>query len=133
MSVTPGNTGSAGDAGRPAAGMQPSPTDAQLFLLVARFSASPPAGVLELLSAQPSCLRLRFVRATDPADDGSRPWTLVAEFAGAAAYRAALSPFDVRTTVIPWLATALPGSGVGEASFSANAGVALTHRPTVTP
>lgn len=101
--------------------------DEQLFVLVARFDAAAPPGAVELLAAQPTCRRLRYVRATDVADS----WTLIAEFAGAASYRAALSPFDVRTTVIPWLSTAIAGSGVGEALLSADTGVVTSHRPTV--
>lgn len=105
----------------------PTEGDEQLFVLVARFAAAAPPGVVELLAAQPTCCRLRYVRATDVADS----WTLVAEFAGAAAYRAALSPFDVRTTVIPWLSTAIAGSGVGEALLSSEAALITVHRPTV--
>lgn len=105
----------------------PQDVDEQLFVLVAHFDAAAPSGAVELLAAQPTCARLRFARATDVPDR----WTLVAEFAGAAAYRAALSPFDVRTTVIPWLSTALAGSGVGEALLSADRGVVLRHRSTL--
>lgn len=105
----------------------PTDSDEQLFVLVARFEAAAPPGAVELLAAQPTCRRLRYVRATDVADS----WTLIAEFAGAAGYRAALSPFDVRTTVIPWLSTAIAGSGVGEALVSSEAGVLTRHLPTL--
>lgn len=108
-------------------GSPPQEVEEQLFVLVAQFDAAAPSGAVELLAAQPTCARLRFVRATDVPDR----WTLVAEFEGAAGYRAALSPFDVRTTVIPWLSTALAGSGVGETLLSADRGAILRHRPTL--
>lgn len=100
-----------------------------MFLLVARFGTAPPTGALELLAAQPSCTRLRFAQSTDEADR----WTLVAEFPSAVGYRAAIGPFDVRTTVVPWLSTALPDSGVGEVLLSADAGTVMRHEPTVVP
>lgn len=82
-----------------------------------------------MLAVQPSCLRLTFAQSTDEVDR----YVLLAEFAGAAAYRRALSPFEVRTTVIPWLSTAQPGSGVSEALLTATAGDVTEHEPTVTP
>lgn len=100
-----------------------------MFLLVARFATAPPPGALEMLASQPTCLRLRFAQSTDEADC----WTLVAEFPGSAGYRAAIGPFDVRTTVVPWLSTALPDSGVHEVLLSADAGEVVRHEPTVVP
>jgi len=100
-----------------------------VFVLVAHFTEPGPVAALQLLAAQPSCRRLFFGRSTDVVDQ----FVLVAEFADVAGYRAALSPFDVRTSVIPWLSTALPGSGVHEALFSAEAGQLTRHQPTVTP
>lgn len=57
---------------------------------------------LTLLAAQPTCRRLMMSRSTEhPAR-----WVLSAEFDSFAGYRAALSPFDVRTLVIPFLSSA---------------------------
>lgn len=103
-----------------------------LFLLVAHLPTPPPDGALELLAARPTCRSLRFARSTDDADS----WVLVGEFDGAAGYRAALSPFDVRTLVVPWLSTALGGSGVMEVLAAADrgtGGVVTRLPPTVTP
>ncbi|WP_154674004.1 antibiotic biosynthesis monooxygenase [Nakamurella lactea] len=96
---------------------------------MARFDQPAPAGVLELFAAQPSCDRLVFARSTDEIDH----YVLVAEFADAPSYRRALSPFDVRTTVIPWLSTAAPGSGVNEALAVSRQHRIVEHEPTVTP
>lgn len=100
-----------------------------MFILVAHFDRPAPTEVLELFAAQPSCDRLVFARSTD--DIGR--YVLVAEFADAPAYRRALSPFEVRTTVIPWLSTAEPGSGVNEALAVAEQHRIVSHEPTVTP
>lgn len=58
---------------------------------------------LRLLSAQPGCLDATLAQAVD--DQGA--WLLVARFASVAAYRRALSPFDVREHVVPLLAEAI--------------------------
>lgn len=100
-----------------------------VFVLVAHFSEPAPPPVLELFAAQPSCDRLIFARSTD--DIGR--YVLIAEFSHVAGYRQALSPFDVRTTVIPWLSTALAGSGVHEALTTADHQQIDHHEPTVTP
>lgn len=100
-----------------------------MFLLVARFATEPPPGALELLASQPTCLRLRFAQSTD---DAGR-WTLVAEFPSAAGYRAAIGPFEVRTTVVPWLSTADADSGVHEVLLTGDAGEVVRHEPTVVP
>jgi hypothetical protein len=100
-----------------------------MFVLVAHFTEPAPSRALELLAVQPSCLRLVFGRSTDV----SHRYVLVADFADPAGYRAALSPFEVRTCVIPWLSTSLPGSGVHEALVTAVDGVVSEHQPTVTP
>ena len=57
---------------------------------------------LALLAAAPDCLGLHFAHSTDSAEK----FVLVAEFESAAAYRRAISPWPMRTTVIPWLSTA---------------------------
>lgn len=100
-----------------------------MFILVAHFDHPAPAGALALFAAQPTCDRLTFARSTDQVDR----YVLVAEFADVPAYRRALSPFEVRTTVIPWLSTALPGSGVNEAMTTSDGGLLEHHEPTVTP
>lgn len=100
-----------------------------MFLLVASFATEPPAGALEVLASQPTCRHLRFAQSTEEA----ARWVLVAEFPSAAGYRAAIGPFEVRTTVVPWLSTALPDSGVHEVLLSADAGDIVRHEPTVIP
>ncbi|GAA1999946.1 hypothetical protein JL107_00300 [Nakamurella flavida] len=71
-----------------------------------------------LLAAQPSTRWLRWAGSTEEA--GHR--VLVAEFASAADYRRALSPFEVRMTVVPWLSGAeIETSGVFEVSAAAGA------------
>ncbi|SER64007.1 antibiotic biosynthesis monooxygenase family protein [Actinokineospora terrae] len=78
-------------------------------LLIARFTAAEVEPfvervrvALELLLAQPGCQRALLARSTEAADR----WVLTVEFASVSAYRRALSPFDVRTHVIPLLAEA---------------------------
>ena len=81
-----------------------------------------------LLAAQPTCRRLRFARSTETADER----VLVAEFDSAADYRRALSPFDVRTLVVPWLSAArVEPSGVYEVGWTADDGVLTELPPTV--
>ncbi|WP_026423041.1 antibiotic biosynthesis monooxygenase [Actinokineospora inagensis] len=79
------------------------------MLLIARFTAAEAEPfterarrALELLLAQPGCLRGLLARSTEVADT----WVLTVEFASVSAYRRALSPFDVRTEVIPFLGRA---------------------------
>ena len=95
-------------------------------------SAVPPeaAEPLALLAASPECLRLRFARSTDVAGC----FVLVAEFASAAQYRRALSPWPMRTVVVPWLSTAdVDTSAVHEVLLAAEHGRLTTSEPTVTP
>ena len=95
-------------------------------------SAVPPeaAEPLALLAASPECLRLRFARSTDVAGR----FVLVAEFASAAQYRRALSPWPMRTVVVPWLSTAdVDTSAVHEVLLAAEHGRLTTSEPTVTP
>lgn len=100
-----------------------------MFVLVAHFTEPAPIEALAMLAAQPSCGRFIFARSTDEVGR----YVLIAEFADASAYRRALAPFEVRTTVIPWLSAALPGAGVHEALATATGGDVRTHEPTVTP
>lgn len=82
------------------------------MLLVCRFEV-PESGLdeftgrvaraLELLTAQPGCLRGVLGRS---AEHGTR-WVLTVEFESIVAYRKALSPFEVREQVIPLLSEAL--------------------------
>ena len=82
------------------------------MLLVCRYDRSGPEGepawlerahrAVTLLAAQPGCRGVELARATE--DRGA--WVLVAVFESVAAYRRALSPFDVREHVVPFLAEA---------------------------
>lgn len=54
---------------------------------------------MRLLTAQPGCVRAVLGHS---ADDPGR-WSLTVEFASVVAYRRAMSPFDVREHVIPFL------------------------------
>lgn len=122
----------------------------RLFLLVAHFRLHEAAGLREaagaegesaavpsaaaeplaLLAASPECLRLRFARSTDVAGR----FVLVAEFASAAQYRRSLSPWPMRTVVVPWLSTAeVDSSAVHEVLLAAEHGRLTTAEPTVTP
>ncbi|MCD2196344.1 antibiotic biosynthesis monooxygenase [Actinomycetospora endophytica] len=55
-----------------------------------------------LLARQPGCERVEFGRAVEAPGE----WVLVAVFASLTDYRRALSPFDVREHVVPFLAAA---------------------------
>ncbi len=80
--------------------------------------------VLALLNSQPACLSLRMSRSTE---DPHR-WVLTAEFPSFAGYRGALSPFDVRTLVIPFLSEADQSSAaVLEVALSGVDGVLTEH------
>jgi hypothetical protein len=95
-------------------------------------AAVPPTAAepLALLAASPECLRLRFARSTDVAGR----FVLVAEFASAAQYRRSLSPWPMRTVVVPWLSTAeIDSSAVHEVLLAAEHGQLTTTEPTVTP
>ncbi|CAM4056951.1 antibiotic biosynthesis monooxygenase [Kibdelosporangium persicum] len=54
---------------------------------------------VELLTAQPGCVRAVLGRSADEPDR----WALTVEFTSVVAYRRAMSPFDVREHVIPFL------------------------------
>ncbi len=58
---------------------------------------------LELLTAQPGCRDATLAQATDD----PLAWLLVARFDSVAAYRRAMSPFEVREHVVPLLSQAL--------------------------
>jgi hypothetical protein len=119
-----------------------------MFLLVAHFqldgtpgdpgsdAGAPPAvpsaaqEPLELLAASPECRRLRFARSTDVPGR----FVLVAEFDSASEYRRSLSPWPMRTVVVPWLSTAdVDTSEVTEVLLAAEHGRLTTSEPTVTP
>lgn len=57
---------------------------------------------LELLLAQPGCVRGLLVRSTE----SETRWVLTVEFDSVSAYRRSMSPFEVREHVIPLLAEA---------------------------
>jgi quinol monooxygenase YgiN len=82
---------------------------------------------LRLLSAQPGCLDATLAQATD--DPGA--WLLVARFASVAAYRRALSPFDVREHVVPLLAEALADEPAGYEPLLHAAGGELTRHASL--
>jgi len=108
-----------------------------VFVLVAHFRfvgaaaepvPSPAAEPLAMLAASPECRRLSFARSTDSAGR----FVLVAEFDSAASYRRCLSPWPMRTVVVPWLSTAdQQSSAVSEVLLSAADGVTTTWEPTV--
>ncbi|MET0234679.1 MAG: antibiotic biosynthesis monooxygenase [Kibdelosporangium sp.] len=54
---------------------------------------------IELLTAQPGCVRAVLGRSADSPGQ----WSLTVEFTTVVAYRRAMSPFDVREHVIPFL------------------------------
>jgi hypothetical protein len=55
-----------------------------------------------LLARQPGCERVELARAVEAPGE----WVLVAVFASLTDYRRALSPFDVREHVVPFLSSA---------------------------
>ncbi len=105
-----------------------------MIQLICRF-VSPAEGfeqrsryAVALLSAQPTCDRVSLARSTE---DAGR-WTLTAEFPSFSGYRAALSPFDVRIVVIPFLSEAdQTGSGVLEVVLTALDGELTEHESVV--
>lgn len=107
-----------------------------MIVLICRFGdaaadfAERARGPVELLAAQPTCLSLRLARSTDV----TGLWVLTAEFPTFAGYRQALGPFDVRTTVIPFLSTAdQHTSGVYEVAVSGELGKVARHELLVDP
>ncbi|MDL5159361.1 antibiotic biosynthesis monooxygenase family protein [Actinomycetospora termitidis] len=90
------------------------------MLLVCRFSPDDEADFLVrarravgLLAAQPNCERVDLARAVEAPGQ----WVLVAVFASLTDYRRALSPFDVREHVVPFLSEA---STADQAVFERN-------------
>ena len=61
---------------------------------------------LRVLSDRPGFVGARLASSADEPDD----WLLVTEWTGMGPWRRALSDYDVRVQVIPWLA----GAGVGQ-------------------
>jgi hypothetical protein len=107
-----------------------------VIVLVCRFVDAGPdflasaRPAVALLAGQPTCRSARLARSTDDA----AVWTLTADFDSVPGYRRALSPFEVRTTVIPFLSTADQlTSGVFEVAVSADAGVVISHDLLVEP
>ncbi|MEO5833822.1 MAG: antibiotic biosynthesis monooxygenase [Nakamurella sp.] len=107
-----------------------------MIILVCRFTGASADFRIEsrpavaLLAAQPTCRSARLARSTDDA----AKWTLIAEFDSVPAYRRALSPFDVRTTVVPFLSTAdQDTSGVYEVAVSSDSGDLTEHELLVDP
>ena len=107
-----------------------------MITLLCRFVGTSPGFLDEarapaaLLAAQPTCTSARLARSTDDAG----VWILTAEFDSVPGYRRALSPFDVRTTVVPFLSTAEQGtSGVFEVAVSADTGRVREHELLVDP
>lgn len=107
-----------------------------MFVLVAHFrTAGSPEAIpesaaepLTMLATSPECRRLSFARSTESAER----FVLVAEFESAASYRRALSPWPVRTVVIPWLSEADQStSEVSEVMLSAVDGAVTVWDPTV--
>ena len=109
-----------------------------MFLLIAHVRVDPgeaPEQALadaqapvRLLAAQPDTRRLRWARSTEDA----RRLVLTAEFDSAAGYRRALSPFDVRTVVVPWLSRAdVVTAGVLEVLLAADHGAVQEPEITV--
>ncbi len=108
-----------------------------MFVLVAHFrlpgssgASIPPSALeaLDMLAASTECRRLHFAHSTESPER----FVLVAEFDTAATYRRALSPWSMRTVVVPWLATAqLEVSEVSEVLFSAVDGAVARSDPTV--
>ncbi|MCE7011647.1 antibiotic biosynthesis monooxygenase [Kibdelosporangium philippinense] len=64
----------------------------------AEFSAQA-SRATELLTAQPGCVRAVIGRSADEPEK----WAMTVEFTSVVAYRRAMSPFDVREHVIPFL------------------------------
>ncbi|GGP42201.1 antibiotic biosynthesis monooxygenase family protein [Saccharothrix coeruleofusca] len=79
---------------------------------------------LELLTAQPGCLRGGLSRALDEADR----YVLTVEFESVVAYRRALSPFEVREHVVPLLSQAETDAPAAyEPLLSAEGGATSRH------
>ncbi|APU16892.1 MULTISPECIES: antibiotic biosynthesis monooxygenase family protein [Actinoalloteichus] len=93
------------------------------MLLICRY-AVPETGIedflaqartaMRLLGAQPGCRGVQLARTVEHDAEGV-DWTLIARFDSVVAYRRALSPFDVREHVVPFLSRAeVGGSAVHE-------------------
>ncbi|AOS65042.1 antibiotic biosynthesis monooxygenase family protein [Actinoalloteichus hymeniacidonis] len=107
------------------------------MLLICRF-AVPETGIEDflteartatrLLAEQPGCQGVQLARTVEEAADGAE-WTLLARFDSVVAYRRALSPFDVRVHVVPFLSKAEVGtSAVHEILLDAAPGGELTEQ-----
>jgi len=105
-------------------------------LLVCRFSVTEPAApafvaraqrALQLLSAQPGCRGGQLGRSPDNATR----WVLLARFDSVAAYRRALSPFEVREHVVPLLSEAVTGEPAAFEVLADAVGGEVTGHPSV--
>ncbi|MFC4942119.1 antibiotic biosynthesis monooxygenase family protein [Pseudonocardia sp. GCM10023141] len=96
------------------------PSDAPAFLTRARHA-------LELLTAAPGCLGGELGRAVDDPDR----WVLTVRFTSVDAYRRSLSPFDVRTHVVPLLSEALADEPSTFESLVTATGGAATEHPSL--
>lgn len=106
-------------------------------LLVCRFTVSPgrepdftarAARALELLAARPGCLGGEAGRAVDDPEQ----WVLTVRFDSVDAYRRALSPFEIREHVHPFLAeadTTVPATHETLVSVTPNA--TPRHHPSI--
>jgi heme oxygenase (mycobilin-producing) len=79
---------------------------------------------LQVLAQRPGFVGARLARAADEPDD----WLLVTEWTGIGPWRRALSDYDVRVQVIPWLAEAGEEQGAYEVLISAAPGGPVTER-----
>lgn len=110
-----------------------------MFVLIAHFHTESTAAAsgavpdpavepLEMLAASPECRRMSFARSTEVPNR----FVLVAEFESAAAYRRSLSPWPMRTVVVPWLSAAdQQHTEVSEVLLSSVDGIVTRWRPTV--
>lgn len=82
---------------------------------------------LSLLTAQPGCVDGRLGRSPDE----TTRWVLVLCFDSVVAYRRALSVFEIREQVIPFLSEALTSESGGYEVLAAAAGGAVTDHPSL--
>ncbi|MGZ4665247.1 MAG: antibiotic biosynthesis monooxygenase family protein [Frankiaceae bacterium] len=83
---------------------------------------------LRVLSDRPGFVGARLARSADDPHD----WLLVTEWMGMGPWRRALSDYDVRVQVIPWLAGAGVEQGAFEVLIAADPGGQVTeHSPDV--
>ncbi|RZS29639.1 hypothetical protein EV193_11942 [Herbihabitans rhizosphaerae] len=87
---------------------------------------------LELLTAARGCVRGVLGRSTETSGRPGQRWVLTVEFESVAAYRRAMSPFEVREHVIPLLSEADTTEESGyEVVITAAGGVAASRTSLV--